>query len=95
MNELINGKMMAVGEELPKTDLEKSLLIKQAMQFQDELINKLQKENEIMKPKAFNYDKFMYSEEYKSITEFANVSGIGRNELHTIILFIQKYITSH
>lgn len=68
-------------EELPKTDLEKALLIKQAMQFQDELIDKLKKENEIMKPKAIIYDKFMYSEEYKSITEFANVLGIGRNKL--------------
>lgn len=42
-----------------KTDLEKELMIHQAMQWQAEKITKLQAENEIMKPKAIAYDQFL------------------------------------
>ena len=42
-----------------KTDLEKGLLIQQAMMFQAEKIQRMQSEIEVMKPKAFFMNKYI------------------------------------
>ena len=66
---------------LPKTNLEKQLIIRQAMQILDEQIEDLKRENDEMKPKALTYDKFLSASGWQTITEAANVLGIGRNNL--------------
>ena len=60
-----------------KTDLEKALLIKQAMQFQQEIIENLQRENEELKPKAALADRAMLSEDTLSINDAAKVLKLG------------------
>jgi len=78
--------------ELAKTNLEKQLLIQQAMNLQQEMITELQTENEnltientVMKPKALEYDKFMCAENVQPIGEAAKVFGIGRNKLFKLL----------
>lgn len=71
--------------ELPKTNLEKMLLIKQAEQYRDEMILELQKEVELLKPKAIEYDTFMSTEGYQTFGEIAKVLGVGRNIMLAIL----------
>ena len=66
---------------LPKTNLEKQLLIKQAMILQQEMIQELQAENEVMKPKALAYDSFLSSENTLSMSEVAKSLGTGSKRL--------------
>jgi len=73
------------GEELPKTKLEEELLIMQAMQIQKNRIDILQKENEIMKPKALSYDVFMSSDGLHSIGEVAKMFGTGSKRLFKML----------
>ncbi len=47
--------------------------------------DKLTYENEIMKPKAIEYDKFMQSDTTQSIGEAAKILKIGRNSLFKIL----------
>jgi phage antirepressor YoqD-like protein len=73
-----------------KTDLEKALLIKQAMQFQQEIIEGLQKENEVLKPKAAFFDQVADSKDALQMRDVAgvlNVPGYGRN---TLFEFLRK-----
>lgn len=82
-------------EVLPKTKLEKQLLIKQAMMFQEELIAELQAENEKQKqmlieqaPKAEFYDKVTGSPDtidMKGVAKVLNFKNIGRNNLFEIL----------
>lgn len=74
----------------PKTALEKQLIIKQAMQIQQEIIDELKAENEVMKPKAIAYDEFVAREKFCNFTDAANYLHIKRNEL--IELLKTKYI---
>jgi len=68
----------------PKTGLEKALLIKQAMQFQQEIIEDLQKENaeqkerlSIAEPKAAFADLAMQSKDVLSMNDAAKVLKLG------------------
>ncbi len=74
--------------ELPKTDLEKELLIQQAMQFQAEKVLNLQAQLTIMKPKADFYDQVAGSKDAIDIGKAANVLNIknlGRNKLFVFL----------
>jgi len=62
-----------------KTKLEKALLIKQAMAFQDEIIAEQQAEIEILKPKAIEHDLFMSAENLMDVGTVAKLFNIGRN----------------
>jgi phage antirepressor YoqD-like protein len=64
-----------------KTTLEKQLIISQAMQFQQEMIAELQAENEVMKPKAIAYDKFLAPDKAIPMSQAAKLLGTGRNRL--------------
>jgi phage antirepressor YoqD-like protein len=87
-----NGHLGQLSEvaAMPKTDLEKALLIRQAMQFQQEIIDNLRKENEEMKPKAAFFDQVADSKDALQIRDVAgvlNLSGYGRN---TLFEFLRK-----
>jgi len=79
----------------PKTSLEKALLIKQAMQFQQEIIESLQTENtelkakaESDKPKVEFYDQVAGSGDAISIREVAailNIPGWGQNRIFALL----------
>lgn len=76
-------------ELLPKTDLEKELIIIQALQFQQEKIDKLKAENEILKPKALVYDSFIAGS-CLSIGDCAKLfhtreNKLGRNKLFQLL----------
>jgi phage antirepressor YoqD-like protein len=71
--------------ELFKTKLEKSLLIQQAMQFQQEIINELQAEVEAMKPKALEYDKFLSGKDFQEVGTVAKSFDIGRNKFFEML----------
>jgi len=75
-----------------KTQLEKQLLIQQAMNLQQEMIVDLTKENSNlkienseMKPKVSEYDLFMKSESSQSFGDVAKILKIGRNSLFKIL----------
>ena len=68
-----------------KTDLEKELIIQQAMQFQQEKIATLEIENAEMKPKAISYDTFLSSENLHSVNEAAKLVGTGQNKLFELL----------
>jgi len=80
----------------PKTSLEKALLIKQAMQFQQEIIEGLQEENADLKAKIEAdedkvrlYKTCMESNGWQSISDVAkklNRPGLGPNNLHKFLL---------
>lgn len=81
-------------EVMPKTKLEKQLLIKQAMMFQEELIAELQEENErqkqlleAQKPKAEFYDCVTGSNDTIDMAEVAKIlnCGLGRNKLFELL----------
>ena len=69
--------------ELPKTEIEKELIIYQALQFQAEKISSLTKTIDSMKPKAEFYDQVTGSADTIDMSEAAKVldMGIGRNSL--------------
>lgn len=79
--------------QLPKTDLEKELLIQQAMQFQAEKIDRLQKQNQLLenkiqedKPLIEFASNIQESSDAISIGEFAKILSkngyvIGQNNL--------------
>lgn len=71
--------------DLPKTELEKELLIFQAMQFQQEKISKLQTENGELKPKAIQYDAFLNNESYQRIGDVAKIFGIKPHKLFKML----------
>lgn len=84
--EVTNIKLhLGKNSELPKTNLEKQLIIKQAMIIQQEIINDLEKEIKILKPKAIEFDSFMSAEGYQTFNEVAKMLGIGRNILMAIL----------
>jgi phage antirepressor YoqD-like protein len=62
--------------ELPRTDLEKELLIAQAMQFQQEKILKLQQLLLIQAPKVEQFDKLMKTESMMCISDACKHFGI-------------------
>ncbi len=65
--------------QLPKTDLEKELLIQQAMKFQSEKIEVLQAQLEDAQPKIEFHDQVGDSEGLYSIGETAKLLEAGRN----------------
>lgn len=75
-------------EVMPKTKLEKHLLIKQAMMLQDELISELQAENEKQKqelleqqPKVEYYDNFIDSTNLVEIGHLGKTTKIGEQKI--------------
>lgn len=69
-----------------KTELEKELLIQQAMIFQTEKIEKLKKENSILKPKAEFADIALRDKtEHYSITQAGKHLGIRQSEMFRIL----------
>lgn len=74
--------------ELPKTSLEKELLIYQAMTFQQEKIKELQQLNNDMVPKALFYDRVANSNDtidMANVAQTLNLQGIGRNKLYALL----------
>lgn len=72
--------------ELPKTELEKELLIKQAMVFQNEKIINLQNEVSILKPKADLADKAIRDETTQySIRDAGKHIGLKQKEIFSIM----------
>lgn len=67
------------------TDLEMLLLSKKVDKWKDEKIRYLQTENEIMKPKAESYDKFLNSSGLHSMSEVAKMFGTGRTRLFKLL----------
>lgn len=75
----------------PKTNLEKQLLIQQAMKIQEEIIKELQTENEQQKqqlieqaPKVEFFDDVTGSSDtidMKEVAKILNIKGLGRNNL--------------
>ena len=63
------------------TALEKHLIIQQAMQFQQEMLAELQAENDVMKPKAIAYDKFLAPDKAIPMSQAAKLLNTGRNRL--------------
>jgi len=78
-----------------KTDLEKELLIQQAMTFQAEKIQSMKLQIEDMKPKADFYDQVTGSKDAIDISSVAKVlnKGIGRNKLFELLR--EKKILQH
>lgn len=68
-----------------KTTLEKELIIQQALMFQQEKIQELEKENKIMKPKSISYDTFINSENVHDMSEVAKMFNTGRNKLFDLL----------
>lgn len=75
--------------QLPTTSLNKALLIKQAMQFQDEIIENLQKEIQLMTPKVESFNALMRSDQNMSITDCAKHFGLKPK------LEVFPYLRSH
>jgi len=71
--------------DMPTTRLEKSLLIKQAMTFQDELIAEQQAEIELLKPKALEHDLFMDNKNAQKIGGVAKSFGIPVQTFHQML----------
>jgi len=73
--------------QLPKTLLEKQLIIRQAAQLQDEIIADLQAQVSEMKPKAEFFDQVTDSKDAIEMSDAAKVlnMGIGRNTLFEIL----------
>lgn len=67
--------------KLPKTDLEKELIIQQAMLFQAEKIKSLQEKLTEAQPKIKYYDQVKDSEGLHTVAESAKMLGTGRNRL--------------
>ncbi|MDA3809642.1 MAG: phage antirepressor KilAC domain-containing protein [Spirochaetaceae bacterium] len=66
---------------IPKTDLEKKLIIKQALII-------LNEEIETLKPKAEKYDSFISSAgtmDMKEVSDVLNIKNVGRNNLMHIL----------
>jgi phage antirepressor YoqD-like protein len=72
--------------ELPKTVMEKEIIIQQALIFQNEKIQSLQKENEILKPKAEYYDFLVERDLLTNLRDTAIQIGLTQN------VFIQKLL---
>lgn len=74
--------------ELEKTDLEKELIIHQAMVFQSEKITSLQQQINEMKPKVEFFNQVTGSKDTIDIGSAAkvlNIKGMGRNDLFWIL----------
>jgi phage antirepressor YoqD-like protein len=79
--------------ELPKTTLEKQLLIRQAMALQDEMIVELQGELAatveqlaIAAPKAEIADRIASASGLKTLTEVGKINGIGPRKIIDLLL---------
>jgi phage antirepressor YoqD-like protein len=75
----------------PKTDLEKKLIVAQAMQFLQEEIEELRSKNEELKPKAAFFDAVADSRDALQMRDVAaalNEKGWGRN---TIFEFLRRH----
>jgi phage antirepressor YoqD-like protein len=75
-----------------KTNLEKKLIIKQAIDFLQEEITELKQENlqlksniTILKPKAIEYDTFISNKSSQKIGDVAKIFGIKPNTLHQML----------
>lgn len=81
--------------DMPKTDLEKELLIQQAMMFQAEKIQSMQLQIDTLKPKAALADKALRDEkEHYSITEAGKHLSIRQKEIFSI-LRMNGMLTTH
>jgi hypothetical protein len=67
--------------ELPKTQLEKQLIIQQAMSLQNEMIQELQAQLEEAIPKAKNWDDIASHETFMNFRDAAGKMGVKQNEL--------------
>jgi len=76
--------------ELPKTQLEKQLIIQQAMSLQNEMIQELQKELEDARPKAKNWDDIASHETFMNFRDAAGKMGLRQKDLMTLLK--TKYI---
>ena len=79
--ELEKAKNLDSVVELPKTRLEKSLLIRQAIGLLEEEIDDLKVQAEINKPKVEFFEKVGAADGLHSIGDSAKLLGFGRNTL--------------
>jgi phage antirepressor YoqD-like protein len=69
---------------LPKTDLEKELIVQQALMYQQEKIKDLQGRLAIAEPKAAFFDQVADSRdtiEMRNVAAALNIPGLGQNKL--------------
>jgi len=72
----------------PKTDIEKALLIQQAMQYQQEIIDSLQEKVAAGRPKVEFFDQVADSADALQMRDVAgvlNIQGLGRNSLFKLL----------
>lgn len=90
--ELEKAKNLDTSAQLPKTELEKELIIQQAMQFQLEKIGKLQLQLENQKqvieyqrPMVESFLTFIDSEGLSDMSQVAKLLGTGRTRLFMLL----------
>ena len=71
--------------DMPKTNLEKKMIVAQAMQFLNEEIEELKQANKIMKPKAEIVDHSFRNNSQYSITEAGKDLGIRQSKMFGIL----------
>ena len=90
--DLQKNKHLETSFQLPKTDLEKELIIQQAMQFQVEKIGKLQSQLESQKqviedqrPMVESFETFIESDGLSDMSQTAKLLGTGRTRLFNLL----------
>lgn len=74
-----------LGVKNAQTRLEKALLIKQAMELQQEIIEEQQAEIDVLKPKAIQYDTFMDNRGAQKIGDVAYTLGLKPHKLFQML----------
>jgi len=85
INEHINSNSQLVNPADLTTDLQMSEMTLKVISYHVEKTKSLQAENEILKPKAIEFDKFMAGCNSQSIGDVAKILKIGRNKLFEIL----------
>lgn len=75
-------------DQLPQTNLEKKMIVQQAMMILNEEIKQLREQNIIMKPKADFYDQVTGSKDsidMASVAKILKIKNVGRNKLFELL----------
>lgn len=86
--ELEKNRNLAIRGELPKTNLEKKLLVQQAMRILNEEIEELKQENQKLLPKAEFYDDVTGSNDtfdMRNVAAILNIKDFGRNKIFSLL----------
>lgn len=83
---LIKSKMLPTTEVVAcKTNLERKMIVMQAMQILQDEMEELKQQNALMLPKAEFYDKVTASDTSLTMNEVAKILDIGRNRLFSLL----------